>query len=208
MKNYICINNKKIELTAEQVAQLMGESAKKRLADIEVGDTFMIGEYEFIVLEHDDTLDGDGVTAVILKDLYKDDVRFGENNNNYAESEVRDICEEFAEKIIELVGDENLIEHSVDLTSDDGLDDYGILKNAGASLLTCDMYRRYVRMLDKYKPNKWWWLATPWSTKTHGNESWVKCVSPSGCISSNRYSILNYGVRPFCILKSDIFVSC
>ena len=205
MKKYICINGKKIELTAEQIAQLMGESEKKRLADIPIGDTFMIGEYEFIVLSHN--YREEGATAVILKELYKERVQFGENNN-YATSKVRKICEEFARKIIDLVGDENLIEHSVDLTSDDGLDDYGELVNAGASLITADMYRKFVRVLDKHKLDTWWWLATPWSTKIHNNEIWVKCVSPSGVISSDGYYDGNSGVRPFCILKSDIFVSC
>ena len=145
MKNYICINGKKIELTAEQVAQLMGE--KKRLGDIAAGDTFKIGEYEFIVLEHDYC--EEGATAVILKELYKERVQFGENNN-YATSKVREICEEFAEKITDLVGDRNLIEHSVDLTSDDGLDDYDEITNACASLITADMYRKFVRVLDKH----------------------------------------------------------
>ena len=205
MKNYICINGKKIELTEEQIAQLVGDSEKqKRLGDVEVGAVFKIGKYEFIVLEHDylDT----GAAAVILKDLYRDDVVFGESNN-YIGSNVQKICKEFANEIIELVGEGNLIKHSVDLTSDDGLDDYGVLKYAGASLLTCDMYRRYVRILDKHKPDKWWWLATPWSTKTHDNESWVKCVSPSGRLGNYFYYYYGHGVRPFCILKSDIFVS-
>lgn len=206
MKNYICINGKKIELTAEQVAQLMGESAKKRLADIHIGDTFMIGEYEFIVLSHN--YREEGATAVILKRLYKENVHFSKKNNNYAESEVIDICAEFAEKIIDLVGDENLIEHSVDLTSDAGLDDYGEIVNAGASLITADMYRKFVRVLDKHKLNKWWWIATPWNTKTHNDEGWAKCVSPSGNIFESAYDSNCTGVRPFCILKSDVFVSC
>ena len=205
MKNYICINGQKIELTAEQVAQLVGESEKqKRLGDVEVGGTFKIGEYEFIVLEHNylDT----GVAAVILKDLYRDDVVFGENNN-YIGSNVEGICEAFAGEIIELVGEENLIEHSVDLTSDDGLDDYGEIESAGASLITADMYRKFVRVLDKHKLDTWWWLATPWSTKTHDNENWVKCVSPSGFFNNSLFNGYGIGVRPFWNFVSSIFVS-
>jgi hypothetical protein len=64
-----------------------------------------------------------------------------------------------------------------------------------------------VDVLDLHNPKKYWWLATPHSTKRHENDKWVKCVSPSGFIDIG-YFYNDYGVRPFCILKSDIFVSC
>ena len=51
MKNYICLNGKKVELTAEQVAQLMGKKEKK-LREFSPADTFKLGEFEFVVLEH------------------------------------------------------------------------------------------------------------------------------------------------------------
>jgi hypothetical protein len=94
----------------------------------------------------------------------------------------------------------------VDLTSDDGLKDYGKIRRR-ASLLTADLYRRYVEILDKHKIDKWWWLATPHSTARHENASWVKCVAPSGYFGSDNYCGGGCGVRPFCILKSNIFVS-
>jgi hypothetical protein len=40
-----------------------------------------------------------------------------------------------------------------------------------------------VEILDKFKPDRWWWLATAHSTERHGNSSWAKCVSPSGGVS-------------------------
>lgn len=76
-----------------------------------------------------------------------------------------------------------------------------------ASLITADMYRKYVGILDKFKLDSWWWLATPWSTKRHDNDAWVKCVAPSGCIFRSDCYFNVRGVRPFCILKSNIFVS-
>lgn len=204
MKNYICLNGKKVELTAEQVAQLMGKKEKK-LREFSPADTFKLGEFKFVVLEHN--YRGTEGTAVILKDLYREGEKFGENNN-YSGSNVQKICREFAQKMKELVGEENLIEHVVDLTSDDGLDDYECIVE-DVSLMTTDMYKRFVRILDKHKIDKWWWLATAWSTPTHDDETWVKCVSPSGSLYFNGYCYCNnLGVRPFCILKSDIFVSC
>lgn len=201
MKNYICINEQKVELTAEQVAKLrkICNIPSVKLSEVAVGDTVMIGDHEMVVLDRF----GDA-TALIRKELLVDDQVFG-SNNNYAGSAVDKICEEFADEIAGIVGTDNLLLHRVDLTSDDGLKDYGAIDRR-AALLTADAYRRYVYVLDKHKVNEWWWLATAYSTPTHGYESTVKCVSPSGRIG-NVYYWGRRGVRPFCILKSTIFVS-
>ena len=175
-------------------------ACQKTLSEFAAGDLVTIGGVDFVVLEH---LDGE--TALITKDCIDEETAFGENNNNYAESIVDDICESFAEMLEDAVGEENLVEFDVDLTSDDGLRDYGQIQRKCA-LITADMYRRYVDILDQYNLKKYWWLATPCSTKRHENDSWAKCVSPSGRISFDIFSNVS-GVRPFCILKSHIFVS-
>lgn len=201
MKNYICVNGQKIELTEEQVKQICAarDQEKIKLAEIPEGDTFKIGVHEFVVLEHS----GD-TTAVIRKKLLDEDMEFG-SNNNFSGSYVAAKCDEFADEIAGNVGAENVVEHTVDLISDDGLKDYGIVKRR-CSLLTTNQYRRYVEILDKFKPDSWWWLATAYSTERHGNSSLAKCVSPAGDVSGDYYDDSN-GVRPFCILKSSIFVS-
>ena len=201
MNNCIIINGQKIELAPEQIEKAVEALSLSRvkLSDIPVGETFRIGANEFIVLDH-----YPGAAAVILKDLLPDDVTFGKNNR-YDGSNPDQMCCEFAEDLFAAIGSENVIPHSVDLTSDDGLKDYGRVDRA-VSLLTTEEYRRYVEILDKFMPDRWWWLATPYSTATHGNDSWVKCVSPFGRIGYDHY-LNDYGVRPFCILKSDIFVS-
>lgn len=201
MKNYIKINNQKIELTDEQVREIQQSFGIEqiRLSDISVGETFKVGEYEFIVLEH-----SKDTTAVISKDLFDESKKFGKDND-YKNSDVDILCNDIADIISEIVGAENLIEHTVDLTSDDGLKDYGKIKRR-VSLLTTDLYRHYVEILDKYKVNKWWWLATAFSTPKHDPDNWVKCVSPSGYVNDYRYGG-DGGVRPFCILNSNIFVS-
>lgn len=141
-------------------------------------------------------------TALIKKELLTME-KFG-RNNNYNGSNVDKTCNKFAEELAAIVGEKNLVEHRVDLTSDDGLKDYGCIRRR-VSLLTCDLYRRYVEILDKFNTKKWW-LATAFSTKKHDNDYWGKCVSPSGFIDDDVY-FNDYGVRAFCILKSDIFVS-
>ena len=175
-------------------------ACQKTLAEFAAGELVTIGGVDFVVLEH---LDNE--TALIAKYCIGEDTAFGESNNNYAESIVDDICESFAELLEDAVGEENLVEFDVDLTSDDGLKDYGQIQRKCA-LITADMYRRYVDILDMHNPRKYWWLATPHSTKRHENDNWAKCVSPSGYIRYGLY-YFHRGVRPFCILKSHIFVS-
>lgn len=206
MKNYINFEGKKIPLTEEQIEQLRSVVSKEAhrnettLESIAVGETFKIGEYEFIVLKH-----SDDTAAVILKDLLFESEEFGENNN-YNGSNVDRLCVEFGEKIKSLIGEGNLAPHTVDLTSDDGLKDYGTVERF-MSLITTDMYREFVEIFDKYKIDAWWWLSTPWSTPRHDESSFVKCVSPRGNIDYDCYGNYDGGVRPFCILKSNIFVS-
>lgn len=201
MKNYIKINNQKIALTDEQVKEIQQSFGIEqiKLANIAVGEIVKIGKYEFIVLEH-----SNDTTAVILKNLLFESKEFGKDNN-YKASYIDDLCGDFADEISEIIGKDNLIEHTVDLTSDDGLKDYGKI-NRSMSILTTDLYRRYVEILDKYKVKKWWWLATAFSTPKHDPDNWVKCVSPSGYIHDYFYYD-DLGVRPFCILNSNIFVS-
>ena len=201
MNNYIMFKGQKIELTEEQIAQLnqVIETADIKLADIPAGETFKIGEDEFIVLDQMEDR-----TYVILKSLLKESEEFGDCNN-YNDSNVDHICTDFATKISGIIGNDNLLMHTVDLTSDDGLKCYGTVERQ-MSLITTEMYRRYVEILDMHKLNKWWWIATPYSTPKHEDDEWVKCVSPSGFIDNDDYNY-DYGVRPFCILKSDIFVS-
>lgn len=202
MDNYLMINGKQIPLTQEQVQQIMGTQDKKEeaveLGKLAPGDSFEIGDCEFLVLEQ-----MDGATAVIKK-TFLEEAEFGENNN-YAESPIRRTCQEFAGWIEKAVGEGNILEHAVDLTSIDGLMDYGEVK-ARASLLTADRYRKYVKILDSVKMEGYWWMATPWSTPSHGIQYAVLCVSPSGCVDYDGYDNGN-GVRPFCIFKSDILVS-
>ena len=200
MKNYICINDQKVELTQEQAEQIRASFGlpEAQLKDLAPGDTFKIGTHEFIVLEQ--TVD---TTAIIRKELLPNQA-FG-SSNNFGSSAAGETCYRFAAELAAIIGAENIVEHTVDLTSDDGLKDYGTIR-CSCSLLTADLYRRYVEILDNFNPGCWWWLATAYSTPKHGNEAWVKCVSPSGHLHIVYYGN-DLGVRPFCILKSTIFVS-
>ena len=199
----ININGRKVELPEDLAQQLIQEHGvpQKTIADAVAGDTVKIGNFEMVVLEQ-----LDGQTALILNGMYGEDTEFGEDNNVYDGSYVDQKCQAFAEELAKIIGRDSIVLHKVDLTSDDGLKDYGVIER-WASLITTDMYRKFVDILDTVNPRHWWWLATPHSTKRHENNTWAKCASPSGYIGINNYYYGGGGVRPFCILKSNIFVS-
>ena len=202
MKHFIQVFGRQIELTEEQAKALQEQYAPPsvKLAEVPARETFLIGPHEFVVLEQ-----FEDSAAVILKGLLHEGMEFGKNNN-FDGSDADKACAEFSEEIAGIIGAENLVEHTVDLTSDDGLKDYGTIRRK-MSLLTADLYRKYVEVLDEHKLSRWQWLATPHSTKRHENDRWVKCVSPSGNLDDDLCSRGDGGVRPFCILKSYIFVS-
>lgn len=72
--------------------------------------------------------------------------------------------------------------------------------------LTFDEARKYNDLLVNKDLPDWYWTCTAWSTEERGWGNSVAVVSPSGYVSLNRY-YYGRGVRPFCILKSNIFVS-
>ena len=198
--NYLCIGGLRLPLTEEQITLIRSSLPQIKLADVRVGEAFKIGGYEFIVLEHEEDF-----TKVLLKDILCKSA-FSEKDCDFKNSNVLRILQDFENKISDIVGAENILAHTVDLTSNDGLKDYGHTVEK-VSLLSCDMARKYVDILDKYKLDLYWWLVTPWSTPTHGYSEYVCCVSPRGYVCINYYDGDDDGVRPFLHFSSSIFVS-
>ena len=196
------------EMTIKEIQDILGykikvvEETKKRLSEVAMGDTFKVGKFEFIVLAQNRVV---GTTEVLLKDLWKT-TKFDDDTNDYKNSSIRkELNGEFLNELANEVGTINIIPHTVNLTADDGRKDYGMCDDS-VSLLTCDMYRKYVDVIDRYLIDNWWWLATPYSTSSNGYDFTVRCVRLDGTLR-NGNCYLGYGVRPFCILKSGIFVS-
>lgn len=97
-----------------------------------------------------------------------------------------------------------LIPTTIDLTSDDGLKDYGETTQK-IFLLTCDMYRKYRSIIPNL--DDWWWLATAYSTESNGYAHSARRVYSAGSLNySNAYSG-STGVRPAFYLKSSILES-
>lgn len=98
-----------------------------------------------------------------------------------------------------------IIPTTIDLTSDDGLKDYGETTQK-VFLLTCDMYRKYRYIIPNL--DGWWWLATAYSTESNGYANGARYVYSDGslCDSSAAY-YGSRGVRPAFYLKSSILES-
>lgn len=166
---------------------------------IEIGKTKTIAGEEFIILN----ILENGVLCLSRNFAYRNTI-FDKDSNNYANSGIRKTLNtEYFKKIADVVGEENIIETEIDLTSDDGLDDYGKVTDK-VGLLTADMYRKYNRIIEKYPVNDWWWLSTPHSTEHRGWKYTVRCVGGRGALSSSS-CYFNYGVRPFLIFNPSIF---
>lgn len=97
-----------------------------------------------------------------------------------------------------------LIPTTIDLTSDDGLKDYGETTQK-IFLLTCDMYRKYRSVIPNL--NDWWWLATAYSTESNGYANSARYVRSDGSLYSHYAYYGDYGVRPAFYLKSSILES-
>ena len=170
------------------------------LSELKAGETINTEIGTFIVLEQ--TEEG---TKVITKDLFKEYQTFGQSPD-YKGSNVQQLCEgEIYEAFAKVFGSENIIEHEVDLITVDMQQDYGKV-NCRVRPLTFDEARKYNDMLVNEGLEGWYWTCTPWSTPARGWRWSVAVVSPSGGVSIDNYDDY-FGVRPFCILKSNIFVS-
>ena len=170
----------------------------KTLAEIKIGETFKVADIEFIKFA-----DENGHTVAVAKETVFDS-RFGDNNN-LAESLVKSRLEsEILPKIAKAIGEENIVEHEVDLLSLDGDDKWGKVK-CKISIPTFDFYRHNVKIFDKYMLDEWWWLATPDTTAKHYNDYWGLCVSPRGDMDDGNVNG-DGGVRPFIVFVSSISV--
>ncbi len=201
------MNNIK-EMTMEEIKKALGydfklvtEHSKIQLCDVEQYKTFKVGDTEFIVLEHLKN----STTLCLTRNFIAENTKFDENTNNLVKASVLNVLDDFENKIAAEVGTENMCDFDIDLTTDDGLKDYGsITRKTG--LLTDVQYRKHSEGIEQYEVDDWWWLANAVSTPRRDIKYSVRCVVCGGVMSYyDCYG--SFGVRAVCIFKSNIFVS-
>lgn len=195
--------SKALEVARELVRQLEEAERKNKveLSTLAPGDVFEIGKNDFIVLEQISF-----ETKVISKDFMAENIVYDEDSRDYNESNLKKVIEDEVQPIIESeVGENNLVEHTVELTSVDMQHEFDDCK-CKVRPITFDEARKYNNLLPNKELDDWWWTCTPWSTTERGWKYGMAVVSSAGYVSHDDcYD--NCGVRPFCILESNIFVS-
>lgn len=177
------------------------QSNKVKLESLKAGETFYIGENGYIVLKHHE-----GKTKVISRNFIAEDRKFADDTADYKTSGLRKYIEVEIQPTIENeVGAENLVEHRVSLETVDGQDNYGEL-TCKVRPITFDEARQYNNLIVNNDLDDWWWTCTAWTSPNREYNRSIAVVLPSGRIVNYRCD-LSYGVRPVCILKSNIFVS-
>lgn len=198
-KTNIKVENGKviIDMDVDSLKKALGISMVS-LRTLAPGAEFKLGEDVYIVLEQD----GEN-TKIISKDfLYT--MQFGDNND-WRESGVRGKMNgEHYGKIAAIVGKENIVPMTRELSAMDGSGSYGTCED-NVSILTFDEYRKYHPILGiEVEYPDWWYLLNPASMRKDyarrvcfvhslGVPLWLDCD-------------WTYGVRPFCILKSSVLV--
>ena len=188
------------ELEAKETKGMEPVKNQVQLSTLAAGQKFKTGIGNFIVLEQ-----GTNYVKVIQEGFYAEGVKFDSGSPDYTKSELK---KKFDTEILEAYenefGADNLVEHTLDLKSVD-MQDYGTF-TCKVRPITFDEVREFNHYLVKEDLPDWWWTCAPWSTKERGWGSSVAVVAPRGGIC--RFSCDGHGgVRPFCILKSNIFVS-
>lgn len=164
----------------------------------EVKQEITIGGIDFTVIQTEAER-----VKVIASNTIGDRAFDAKNRNDFAASGVRAYLNgEFLKKLIEAGAPEEMFEEfEIDLTADDGLKQYG-KDRARVGLITCDEYRALRDNIPPL-PDTWWWTATPDSPVN----SFVRYVDTDGTLNNNIAYSGYYGVRPLCVLKSEILVS-
>lgn len=176
------------------------KESKVELSTMNPGEVIDCGERKYIVLKQ-----MDGQTAIISKDFIAEDKQFDSNCTNYGESSLKALIEKDIQPLIEHdFGADNLVEHEVDLTTVDMQKTYPNVK-CKVRPITFDEAREFNDLIAAPEIGDWWWTCTPWSTEARGWKYSLAVVCPCGVLNNDCNG--GRGVRPICILKSNIFVS-
>ena len=171
---------------------------------------FTYGGVEWVVLEHNLLKKAVLVLAADVLKTESGETRYmpfdEENKNDFAASSVRAFLNgDFLEELAAAGADkEAFLPLALDLTSDDGLKDYGI-DRVTIGIYTDQIYREFRNIIPP--ASDWHWTATPFSTARNGYEHLVRYVYSSGALDNYNAYNGRRGVRPLCVLKSDILVS-
>lgn len=197
--------SKALELAKQLVEKLSklkeNTTSKVRLSALKVGDIFETDKRKYVVLEQ---LDNIG-TKIMSLDFILETEMFDDTEIDYKKSQLKKKCEiEILKDFEKEFGAENIVEHEADLTTVDNQKCFGTV-DCKVRPLTFDEARKYNEILVRSELPDLYWTCTAWSTADRGWKKSIAVVCPSGDINGFSCSSCN-GVRPVCILKSNVCV--
>ena len=198
------MNNSEILKKAKELVELLEkqeESGKVKLSELNPGDIFQTtGKRKYKVLEQYTEH-----TKIISLGFVKENVKFDDNTTDYEKSSLKNLCDtEILEDFEEEFGEENIETDVADLITADG-QRIGEVK-CKVRPLTFDEARKYTELTPNEELDDCYWTCSAWSTEERGWKYALAVVSPSGDVDGRNYGN-GCGVRPVCILKSNLFVS-
>ena len=163
---------------------------EERINVLSAGERFSFKGFDWICLDPN-AENGDGVLAIMADVWNGKEYLF----DNYAKSSLR---KALLKDLLPVLGEENLLPHTVDLVADNGDDAYGVVVDK-VFILSCDEYRKYRKHVPLFE--EWMWTCTPW---------WIDPGSGSGCVRgvittgelSNGSAYSSHGVAPACVFSS------
>lgn len=198
------MSNSEILKKAKELVELLEKQEKScrvRLSELNPGDIFQTtGKRKYKVLDQCTEY-----TRIISLGFVKKNVKFDDDTTDYNKSSLKKLCDtEILKDFEEEFGEENIEIDISDLITVDG-QKIGVVK-CKVRPLTFDEARKYTDLTPNNKLNGCYWTCSAWSTVERGWKYALAVVSPSGYICRNGYGGSS-GVRPVCILKSNLFVS-
>lgn len=164
---------------------------ERKFKDLKPGEKFKYGDVELVALGEEQG----GILAVAVEPLRN--IPFDtDNKNDWRTSSLRKYLNgEYLEKNLD---PDALMAFTSDLTSDDGMTDYGTSEDR-VFLLSADLYRKYRYRLPKWKT--WMWLITPDSC-LEKYDSLERGVYTDGSLG---HSIADngFGAAPACLLNPE-----
>lgn len=158
----------------------------------QAGERFTRGGIEFVALG----MEQGGVLAIVSKLLEEEMPLDISNKNDWRTSSLRIYLNE---EYLEQFNHGDLLPFVSDLTSDDGMKNYGTAEDY-VFLLSHDLYRKYRESVPRF--NNWWWTLTPWTCTLAADNA--RIVVPGGAVSINKVHN-GGGVAPACIFNPEIF---
>ena len=157
------------------------------------GEMFTYNGVSFVALG----VEQGGLLAIVAEPLEEEMAYDEQRCNDWRKSSLRKYLNG---DYLEELGKEHLLPFTSDLTSDDGMKDYGTSEDY-VFLLSDDLYRKYRAVIPRYKAS--WWTITPYSCLPP-YAVFERCVNTDGCMN-DRSAFFAYAVAPACLVNPKFF---